>query len=155
MRLQIAWSLLPRLVRSCAIVDQRRVRGLALRASRGQIFIAITRRVIAISPGTPGAFFSRQIATIFSRHRGLACLLVSRGNFHQFSPVFTSSWAAVEVNAVQTKCELYWGAIADLSPKDGMTVEKVSLAVLAVLGVVGLAYFIATTLEVLPIISAS
>ncbi len=32
-----------------------------------------------------------------------------------------------------------------------MTVEKVSLAVLAVLGVVGLAYFIATTLEVLPI----
>jgi hypothetical protein len=28
MRLQIAWSLLPRLVRSCAIVDQRRVRGL-------------------------------------------------------------------------------------------------------------------------------
>ena len=31
-----------------------------------------------------------------------------------------------------------------------MTVEKVSLAVLAVLGVVGLAYFIATTLEVLP-----
>jgi hypothetical protein len=82
------------------------VRGLALRASRGQIFIAITRRVIAISPGTPGAFFSR--------HRGLACLLVSRGNFHQFSPVFSSSWAAVEVNAVQTKCELYWGAIADL-----------------------------------------
>ena len=117
--------------------------------------IAITRRVIAISLGTPGAFFSRQIATIFSRHRGLACLLVSRGNFHQFSPVFTSSWAAVEVNAVQTKCELYWGAIADLSPEDGMTVEKVSLAVLAVLGVVGLAYFIATTLEVLPIISAS
>jgi hypothetical protein len=87
MRLQIALSLLPRIVRSCAIVDQRRVRGLALRASRGQIFIAITRRVIAISPGTPGAFFSRQIATIFSRHRGLACLLVSRGNFHQFSPV--------------------------------------------------------------------
>ena len=32
MRVQIAWSLLPRLVRSCAIVDQRRVRGLALRA---------------------------------------------------------------------------------------------------------------------------
>jgi len=42
-----------------------------------------------------------------------------------------------------------------LIPKDGMTVEKVSLAVLAVLGVVGLAYFIATALEVLPIISAS
>jgi len=36
-----------------------------------------------------------------------------------------------------------------------MTVEKVSLGVLAVLGVVGLAYFIATTLEVLPIIGAS
>ena len=35
----------------------------------------------------------------------------------------------------------------------GMTVEKVSLAVLALLGVVGLAYFIATALEVLPIIS--
>jgi hypothetical protein len=33
-------------------------------------------------------------------------------------------------------------------PKDGMTVEKVSLAVSAVFGVVGLAYFIATTLEV-------
>ena len=55
------------------------------------------------------------------------------------------------------------GDIADLknekqipmSPKDGMTVEKVSLAMLAVLGVVGLAYFIATALEVLPIISAS
>jgi hypothetical protein len=43
-------------------------------------------------------------------------------------------------------------------PKDGMTVEtveKVSLAVLAVFGVVGLAYFIATALEVLPIIRAS
>jgi hypothetical protein len=37
-------------------------------------------------------------------------------------------------------------------PKDGMTVEKVSLAVLAVFGVFGLAYFIATALEVLPII---
>jgi len=55
------------------------------------------------------------------------------------------------------------GDIADLknekhvpmSPKDRMTVEKVSLAMLAVLGVVGLAFFIATTLEVLPIISAS
>ena len=83
----------------------------------------------SLSPGTPGAFFSRQIATIFSPHRGLARLLVpvrrraamrwgagdgaARGNFHQFSPVFTSSWAAVEVNAVQTKCEFYWGAIAD------------------------------------------
>src|SRR5262245_42774966 len=90
------------------------VRGWRCAPESSQIFIAITRRVIAISPGTPGAFFSRQIATMFSRHRGLACLLVSRGNFHQFSPVFTSSWAAVEVNAVQTKCELYWGAIADL-----------------------------------------
>ena len=40
-------------------------------------------------------------------------------------------------------------------PKDGMTVEKVSLAALAVLSVVGLAYFIATALEVLPIVSAS
>jgi hypothetical protein len=40
-------------------------------------------------------------------------------------------------------------------PKDGMTVEKVSLAVLAVFGVVGLAYFFATALEVLPIIRAS
>jgi hypothetical protein len=39
-------------------------------------------------------------------------------------------------------------------PKDG-TVEKVSLAVLAVFGVVGLAYFFATALEVLPIIRAS
>ena len=42
-----------------------------------------------------------------------------------------------------------------LIPKDGMTIEKVSLAVLAVLSVIGLAYFIATALEVLPIISAS
>jgi len=47
-----------------------------------------------------------------------------------------------------------------MSPKDkrhtlGVTVEKVSYAVLAVLGVVGLAHFIATALEVLPIISAS
>jgi hypothetical protein len=47
-----------------------------------------------------------------------------------------------------------------MSPKDkrhtlGMTVEKVSFAVLAVFGVVGLAYFTATTLGVLPIISAS
>ena len=42
-----------------------------------------------------------------------------------------------------------------MSPKDGMTVETVSLAVLAVLGVVGLSHFIATALEVLPIISAS
>jgi hypothetical protein len=40
-------------------------------------------------------------------------------------------------------------------PKDGTTVEKVSLAVLAVFGLFGLAYFIATSLAVLPIISAS
>jgi hypothetical protein len=43
-------------------------------------------------------------------------------------------------------------------PKDGTTVEtveKMSLVVLAVFGVVGLAYFIATALEVLPIIRAS
>jgi hypothetical protein len=40
-------------------------------------------------------------------------------------------------------------------PKDALAVEKVSLAVLAVFGVVGLAWFIATALEVLPIISAS
>ena len=64
---------------------------------------------------------------------------------------------------MQTKYDIYGGDIADLknekhipmSPKDGVIVEKVSLAVLAVLGVVGLAYFIATALEVLPIISAS
>jgi hypothetical protein len=37
-----------------------------------------------------------------------------QGNFHQFSPVFTSLWAAVEVNAVQTKYDIYWGAIAGL-----------------------------------------
>ena len=47
-----------------------------------------------------------------------------------------------------------------MSPNDkrhtlGMTIEEMSLAVLAVLGIVGLAYFIATALEVLPIISAS
>ena len=40
-------------------------------------------------------------------------------------------------------------------PKDALAVEKASLAVLAVFGVVGLACFIATALEVLPIISAS
>jgi hypothetical protein len=47
-----------------------------------------------------------------------------------------------------------------MSPKDkrhtlGMTIEKMSLATLAVLGVVGLAYFTATALGVLPIISTS
>jgi hypothetical protein len=82
---------------------------------------------------------------------------------HQFSPVFTSLWAAVEVHAVRTNR----GAIAALknkthpmSPKDkrhtlGIAVEKVSFAVLAVLGIVGLAHFTATALGVLPIISAS
>jgi hypothetical protein len=52
---------------------------------------------------SPGAFFSRQIATIFSRHRGLARLLVAvrpacryaagrggGGGAGKFSPVFTS-----------------------------------------------------------------
>jgi hypothetical protein len=47
-----------------------------------------------------------------------------------------------------------------MSPKDkrhtlGITVEKVSFAVLAVLGIFGLALFTATTLGVLPIISTS
>jgi len=84
-------------------------------------------------------------------------------SLHQSSPVFTSLWAAVEVMLCRRNMTSAGGDIADLknekhipmSPKDGMTVEKVSLAMLAVLGVVGLAYFIATALEVLPIISAS
>src|SRR5262249_46028334 len=84
-------------------------------------------------------------------------------SLHQSSPVFNSLWAAVEVMLCRRNMTSTGGDIADLknekhipmSPKDGMTVEKVSLAMLAVLGVVGLAYFIATALEVLPIISAS
>ena len=84
-------------------------------------------------------------------------------SLHQSSPVFTSLWAAVEVMLCRRNMTSAGGDIADLknekhvpmSPKDRMTVEKVSLAMLAVLGVVGLAFFIATTLEVLPIISAS
>src|SRR5215471_19952240 len=87
----------------------------------------------------------------------------STKGFHQSSPVFTSLWAAVEVMLCRRNMTSAGGDIADLknekhipmSPKDRMTVEKVSLAMLAVLGVVGLAFFIATTLEVLPIISAS
>jgi hypothetical protein len=33
---------------------------------------------------------------------------------HQFSPVFTSLWAAVEVNAVQTKYNICRGASAEV-----------------------------------------
>src|SRR5262249_38909591 len=87
----------------------------------------------------------------------------STKGFHQSSPVFTSLWAAVEVMLCRRNMTSAGGDIADLknekhipmSPKDGMTVEKASLGVLAVLGVVGLAYFTATALGVLPIISAS
>ena len=120
----------------------------------------------SLSPGTPGAFFSRQIATIFSPHRGLARLLVpvrrraamrrgagdgaARGNFHQFSPV-----RGLLLKLMLCRRNVSSTGVLSLIPKDGTTVEKVSLAVLAVLGVVGLAYFIATALEVLPIISAS
>jgi hypothetical protein len=114
--------------------------------------------LLRLAPARPGLSFQGRLRPFFpviAASRACSYRGEIFTSFHQFSPVFTSSWAAVEVNAVQTKCELYWGAIADLSPKDDMTVEKVSLAVLAVLGVVGLAYFIATTLEVLPIISAS
>src|SRR6476646_10878945 len=32
--------------------------------------------------------------------------------FHQFSPVFTSLWGAVELNAVQTKYDIDRGALA-------------------------------------------
>ena len=35
-------------------------------------------------------------------------------SFHQFSPVFTSLWGAVEVNAVQTKYDIDRGALAGL-----------------------------------------
>ena len=72
------------------------------------------------SYAAPCGYYSSSYAQAYER---LARLLVpvrrgagdgaARGNLHQFSPVFTSSWAAVEVNAVQTKCEFYWGAIAD------------------------------------------
>jgi len=70
----------------------------------------------------------------------------------------------LKLNAVQTKYDIRRGAIAALkhpmSPKDkqhtlGMIFEKVSLAVLAVLGAVGLAFVTATALGVLPIVSAS
>jgi hypothetical protein len=45
---QIAWSLLPRLVRSCAIIDQRRVRGLTLRARiAAGLTTASTERTLA------------------------------------------------------------------------------------------------------------
>jgi hypothetical protein len=42
----------------------------------------------------------------------------SAKGFHQFSPVFTSLWAAVEVNAVQTKYDIRGGAIAALKNKE-------------------------------------
>jgi hypothetical protein len=42
----------------------------------------------------------------------------STKGFHQFSPVFTSLWAAVEVNAVQTKYDIRRGAIAALKIKN-------------------------------------
>jgi hypothetical protein len=80
-------------------------------------------------------------------------------SFHQFSPVCgvllklmlcrrntTSAGVLSLVSKMKTHPH---------ERKDGMTVEKVSLAVLAVFGVVGLAYFFATALEVLPIIRAS
>jgi len=127
------------------------VRGWRCAPESSQIFIAITRRVIAISPGTPGAFFSRQIATIFFPHRGLARLLVpvrrraamrrgagdgaARGNFHQFSPV-----RGLLLKLMLCRRNVSSTGVLLLIPKDGMTVEKVSLSVLAVLGVVGLAY---------------
>jgi hypothetical protein len=70
---------------------------------------------------------------------------------HQSSPVFTSLLAAVEVMLCRRNMTSTGGDIADLknenhipmSPKDkrhtlGMTVEKVSFAVLALFGVVGL-----------------
>jgi hypothetical protein len=44
----------------------------------------------------------------------LSPICSSRGAAGKFSPVFTSLWAAVEVNAVQTKYDIYWGAIAGL-----------------------------------------
>jgi hypothetical protein len=49
---------------------------------------------------------------LFSESAGAA-----RGRPHQFSLVFTSLWAAVEVNAVQTKYDI-WGAIAELKMKN-------------------------------------
>ena len=85
MRLQIAWSLLPRLVQSCAIVDQRRVRGLALRASRGQIFIAITR-----TPARPGLSFQGRLLPFFpviAASRACSYRGEIFTSFHQFSPV--------------------------------------------------------------------
>jgi hypothetical protein len=71
-------------------------------------------------------------------------------SFHQFSPV-----RGLLLKLMLCRRNVSSTGVLLLIPKDGMTVEKVSLSVLAVLGVVGLAYFIATALEVLPIISAS
>ena len=42
----------------------------------------------------------------------------STEGFQQFSPVFTNLWAAVEVNAVQTKYDIRRGAIAALKHKE-------------------------------------
>jgi hypothetical protein len=75
-------------------------------------------------------------------------------SFHQFSPVRGLLLKLILCRRNVSSSGVLSEKIP-MSPKDGMTVEKVSLAVLAVLGVVGLAYFIATALEVLPIISAS
>jgi hypothetical protein len=120
--------------------------------------------VVAPARGAVDEQIAAAVTAYVTERDGLKGLAAARGmRPHQFSPVFTSLWAAVEVNAVQTKYGFYWGAIADLknekhipmSPKAGMTVEKVSLAVLAVLGVVGLAHFTANALGVLPIISVS
>ena len=80
--------------------------------------------------------------------------------FHQFSPV---CGLLLKFMLCRRNMTSAGGDIAHLknekhipmSPKDGMTVEKVSLAVLTVFGVVGLAFFLATALEVLPIIRAS
>ena len=68
---------------------------------------------------------------------------------------------------MQTKYDIRWlllllGKVKThpMSPNDkrhtlGMTIEEMSLAVLAVLGIVGLAYFTVTAFGVLPIISTS
>jgi hypothetical protein len=88
----------------------------------------------------------------------------STKGFHKFSPVcelllkfmlYRRDMASTGVLLLLWKIKTH-----PMSPKDkrhtlGITVEKVSFAVLAVLGIFGLALFTATTLGVLPIISAS
>src|SRR5262249_13492500 len=85
--------------------------------------------VVAPARGAVDEQIAAAVTAYVTERDGLKGLAAARGmRPHQFSPVFTSLWAAVEVNAVQTKYGFYWGAIADprnekhipMSPKAGM-----------------------------------